>query len=312
MHVTKHFYYRAYHLIKETIRRFFKADPVLYSAAIAFFTVFSLPPVLILLSNVLGWVVGERTIETELFRLIKNMVGDESAVQAINIIHNFNSTQTNWVTDVLTVLVMLFSASVIFSFFKKALNSMWGVKSRVHSKKLALDRVVSFSMVILLGFILVASLVLDVLLRYLDRTMPNVSVQDYSMMDVANVVVSFILGVITFGPMFKILPDASVKWKDVWVGATITAALFTLGKYIIGFILHSSDIASLYGAAGSFVLILLWVFYSTFTILLGGEFTLVYTEYVGRGVRPKQDAVMVETKEVIDEGKNLSGVSPSS
>src|SRR5690606_37803006 len=121
----------------------------------------------------------------------------------------------------------------------------------------------------------VVSLVLDVVLRYINSTLPNMSINNYSVMDAANVGVSFLLAIITFGPMFKILPDAKVRWREVWVGAFITAGLFTLGKYVIGFILHSSNIASVYGSAGSFVMMLLWVFYSTFIILLGGEFTLV-------------------------------------
>ncbi len=288
-------------ILKETVRKFQNDDPIIYSAAIAFFTIFSLPPVLIIIIQIAGGILGEQAVRGEITAQFQGLIGKGSAQQIEEIIKNVDTSQSGTVATIIGVATLLFSATVVFSFIQKALNSIWGVRPKPKRGfvKFVVDRLLSFSMVVTLGFFLLVSLFIDAALAiFRDYINEVFSTHTGLLMQLINFIFSLLVVTFIFAMIFKVLPDARIKWKDVRIGAFVTAVLFTIGKYIIGFILGSTNIASTYGAAGSLAAILLWVFYSTVILLLGAEFTKVYTERRGRAIRPKKQAVHVEVREV--------------
>ena len=198
--------------------------------------------------------------------------------------------------------------TAIFNFVQKALNSIWGVKPKPEQEwlKFLRDRLLSFSLILILGFLMLVSLLIDTILGvFKDFINELVSGFTYYIMLVLNYLIT--LGVVTviFGLIFKFLPDANIRWRDVSVGALVTAFLFTIGKALFGIVLSQTDIASTYGAAGSLAAILFWVFYSSIILLIGGAFTQVYALNIGRKIRPSRHAVKVEVQEVeLDKGKD--------
>lgn len=296
-------------ILKETVRKFQNDDPIIYSAAIAFFTIFSLPPMLIIIVQVAGGVLSEQTVTNEISLQIQALVGKGSADQIQEILKNANASESGTLATIIGVATLLFSATVVFNFIQKALNSIWCVKPKPKRSfvKFVTDRLLSFSLVVTLGFLLLVSLTIDAVL-VIFRDYINEILFGYTgyFMQVLNFFISLLVVAFIFAMIFKVLPDARIKWKDVRIGAFVTALLFTLGKYIIGLILGNTNIASTYGAAGSLAAILLWVFYSTVILLLGAEFTKVYTERRGRRIRPKKHAVHVVTKEVEYDSRGKS------
>jgi membrane protein len=288
-------------LLKGTVNRFKTGDPIVYSAAIAFFTIFSLPPTLIIVAAIAGKVFEQQAVEGEITDQISELVGPESAHQIEVILENVDTNETGIIYSIIGIATLLFSATVVFNFIQKALNSIWGVKPKPSKGviKFVIDRLISFSLVITLGFLLMVSLVIDAgLVVFSNYLMNFFSGFTVYLMQLINFIFSFMVVCFIFALMFKVLPDAKVKWKDVWMGAVVTAVLFNIGKFIIGIILGSTEIASTYGAAGSLAAILLWVFYSTVILLLGAEFTYVYSRLKGRTIKAGKQAVNVEVKEV--------------
>jgi membrane protein len=296
------FFITIWALIKGTFDRSKIGDPVLHAAAIAFFTIFSLPPTLIIVVAFAGKFYGEKAVQGEIAEQISDMVGPESATQIQDILEqNANAGPTNMLFSIIGIVTLLFSATVVFTFIKKAINSIWGVKPKPHKNfvKFFVDRLISFSLIILLGLFLLFSLVIDAALillhDYLEKVLSDIHMD---LMHVVNYSLSIVVVTIIFAVMFKFLPDAKVKWRDVWMGAIVTAVLFKFGTYLIGIILRETELASAYGATGSLAALLLWVFYSTIIMLVGAEFTYIYSKMKGRLIRPRKHAVNVEVREI--------------
>ncbi|MEX2593226.1 MAG: YihY/virulence factor BrkB family protein [Anditalea sp.] len=303
----------AWDITKETLRKFQKSKPIVYSAAIAFFTIFSLPPMLIIIIQVAGRFLGEQAVRSEITSQIQTLINQKNADQINEILQNSDGSESGTLATIIGVAGLLFSATIVFNFIQKALNSIWCVKPKPKRSivKFIVDRLLSFTMVVALGLLLLVFLIIDAIL-IIFRDYINEKLFGYTghLMQVLNFLIPLLVVTFIFAMIFKILPDAKIKWKDVRVGAFVTALLFTLGKYIIGLILGNTNIASTYGAAGSLAAILLWVFYSTIIMLLGAEFTKVNTERRGRRIRPKKHAVLVEVKEVSyeDQGNNNQNI----
>lgn len=302
----KNFFISLWKILKETFKRFTSGNPIVFAAAIAFFTIFSLPPILIIIVNIAGKAFGNAAVEGEVANQISDLVGPASAVQIQEILKNASLDQSGFLFTIIGLVILVFSATVVFNFIQKALNSIWSVKPKPQKGvlKFAKDRLISFSMVVSLGFLMLVSLLVDAIMvifsNYLNSLISGVAIY---VIQTINFIISFGVVTVIFAVMFKILPDAKVKWKDVWMGAVVTAVLFNIGKLVIGVILGNSDIASTYGAAGSLAAILLWVFYSTVILLIGAEFTYVYSKMKGRTILPRKNAVNVEVKEVEYEKK---------
>lgn len=287
--------------IKKASTRFKEADPIMYSAAIAFFTLFSMPPILLIIVRVAGALIGPETIKSEVYEQVKDKVGDKSAEQIRTVLEQGRELSGDTFASILTIAVLLFAATVVFSFIKKALNSIWGVKPKPKKGivKFAIDRLLSLLLIIVLGIFLVASLLADTLINYFNDIFSNelLGLAPYVII-ILNVLSSYILVTLSFAFLFKFLPDIKMPWKPVWVGALITALLFTIGKYVIGIIIATTNIETTYGAAGSLAAILLWVFYSSVIVLIGALITKVYFLHKGHTIHPTSNAVAVETKEI--------------
>lgn len=297
----KSFWKRTKEVIKQASSRFKEADPIVYSAAIAFFTLFSMPPVLLIIVRVAGALIGPDAIKSEVYDQVKDKVGDESAEQIRAVLEQGRELSADTFASILTIAVLLFAATVVFSFIKKALNSIWGVKPKPKKGilKFAIDRLLSLLLIIVLGVFLVASLLADTLINYFNDIFANelLGLAPYVTI-ILNILSSYILVTLSFAFLFKFLPDIRMPWKPVWVGALITALLFTIGKYVIGIIISSTNIETTYGAAGSLAAILLWVFYSSVIVLLGALMTKIYFLHKGYTIHPTSNAVAVETREI--------------
>jgi membrane protein len=303
----KRFFKDAWLLIRETVQKFQDQDPVVYAAAIAFFTVFSLPSVLIIIVQTIGSVLGKEEVRNQLAGQVSGLIGAASTDEIITIIQNRGWDSSSLLANIISIVFLLISATVIFGFIQKALDSIWGVKPKPEKGiiKFLEDRLLSFSLIIILGFLLLVSLVIDTVLSIFRDFLNSIFINEYTVyiIQTASIVLSLVVISFIFALIFKFLPDAKVRWKDVSVGALVTGVLFTIGKYLIGLLLANTQIASTYGAAGSLAGILVWVFYSSVLVLIGAMFTRVYAENLGKRIEPKKHSVRVVTKEVeVDEG----------
>lgn len=292
---------RSWELTKLTFKEFADDRPLDWAAIIGFYTIFSLPAVLIITLRIAGIVFGDEAVQGEVAKQIGGIVGRSSAQQIQNIIENADRSASTTIGTVVGVATMVFSATTVFVSLQDSLNAMWEVKAKAELGwlKLVVDRVLSLALVVSLGFLLLVSLSVDIVMGlvsdFLRQEMSGVAVY---LITVGNVLVSVLISAVIFAAIFKVLPDAKIRWPNVWVGATVTAILFVLGKYVLNIYFQHDPLADTYGAAGSLVLILVWVYYAAVIFLLGAEFTQVYSREHDRGIHPQDNAVKVETKEI--------------
>ncbi|WP_017733515.1 YihY/virulence factor BrkB family protein [Nafulsella turpanensis] len=288
-------------VISQASNRFSEADPIVYSAAIAFFTLFSMPPILLIIVWVAGEIIGKGAIKGEVYRQVAEKVGPESAGQIQRLLERGRDLGDNLAANILTIALLVFTATVVFNFVKKALNSIWGVKPKPKKGvvKFVFDRFMSLLLIIVLGVFIVASLLADTLINSFTDILAGelLGMASYVAI-ILNTITSYLLVTFSFALLFKFLPDIKIHWKPVWVGAFITGLLFTLGKYVIVHIISSTNISSTYGAAGSLAAILLWVFYSSVIVLIGALITKIHFLHKGYVVTPNSNAVAVEVKEI--------------
>lgn len=284
--------------------KFNEANPIVYSAAIAFFTLFSMPSILLIIVRIAGAVIGPDEIKGEVYNQVRDKVGEESARQIQTVLERGRELDENLLGNILTIAVLVFTATVVFNFIKQALNVIWGVKPKAKKgiTKFVIDRLISLLLIIVLGALLVASLLTDAFINFLGNELSDriFGMASY-LVWILNLVSSYLLVTLSFAMLFKFMPDIKISWKPVWIGALITGALFTLGKYIIGIIISQTNISSTYGAAGSLAAILLWVFYSSVIVLVGALITKIIFLYSGHTIKPRANAVAIETREVEKE-----------
>lgn len=278
---------------------------MIYAAAIAFLTLFSLPSVLIIIIQVGTPFLGERDTRIELSGKVESLVGATSAEQIQKIIDNRSMHYSGTLTNIIGIVFLLLSATVIFSFLKKAINAIWGVKPKAHRTivKFLIDGTRSFLLIILLSLLLLVTLSFQIVLNYISEfTTENLVTMSNYINETADYLVSWGVASFTFALLFKYLPDANVRWHEAVVGALVTGVLFTVGKYVIGLLLSNTSITTIYGAAGSLAGLLVWVFYSSILLLIGAIFTQVYATQFGAGIEPKANSVRVETREIEEQG----------
>ena len=296
-------------LIKGTFKKYQQYDPVVYAAAIAFLTLFSLPSVLIIMIQIGSPFLGEQDTRIELSGKVESLVGTTSAEQIQKIIDNRALGHSSPLADLIGIVFLLLSATVIFSFLKKAINAIWGVKPKPHQTvvKFITDGLRSFLLIFFLSLLLLVTLSFQVVLNYINEfTIENFfTLSDY-INETADYLVSWGVASLTFALLFKYLPDAQVRWREAAVGALVTGILFTIGKYLIGLLLVNTNLTTIYGAAGSLAGLLVWVFYSSILLLIGAMFTQVYAAQIGESIKPKEDSVRVVTREVEEKGNELA------
>ncbi len=286
-------------ILKETFLKFLDDRGVKLSAALAYYTIFSLPPLLILITAVTGFFYGQDAIEGRIYFQIQGMVGKEAALQVQEAIKNTSiDNNSTWAT-IVSIIALLFGATGVFSEIQDSINVIWGLKAKPKKGfiKLIINRLISFSMIITIGFLLLVSLILNALIDLFNERLqllfPDLAVITFYVFNQL-----FMLSVITslFITIFKVLPDAKIYWRDVFIGSIFTAILFMAGKWLIGLYLGGSDVATAYGAAGSVIIILLWVYYSSIILFLGAEFTQIYALRHGKTIQPSDYAVFVVQK----------------
>jgi membrane protein len=280
-------------LLKETFGAWSDDKVPRMGAALAYYTVFSIAPLLIIVIGIASTVFGEQAARGELVGQIRQTVGEPAARAIEEMLKQTHNTSGGTLPTVLGFVVLLFGASGVFVELQDALNTIWKVEPKSGQGLLLLcrDRLLSFSVVLGTGFLMLVSLAVSAALAALGKFVTPVSLPGgvYFWQGV-NVLVSFVFITVLFGLIFKLLPDTPIRWRDVRVGAVATALLFTAGKYLLGLYLGRSGTTSAFGAAGSLVVILLWVYYSSQILLLGAEFTCIYSRDRTRQVRPVDSA----------------------
>jgi membrane protein len=287
--------------LKQVFVEFAEDNILKYSASLAYYTTFSLAPVLIILISICGILFGKEAIQGHIYGQIKGLVGADAALQVQETIKNIHLTGHSWYATVVSIIVLVIGATGIFGEVQDSLNKIWGlrIKTRKTWWKLILNRLLSFSLIISIGFVMMVSLLLNALVsafgNFLSHYFSEFSIV---LVQIIDNVLSFVITTFLFSLMFKMLPDAKIKWKDVVIGGLITSVFFTIGKLAIGFYLGSSNISSVYGAAGSIMIIMVWVYYSSIILYLGAEFTKVYAKLYGGKIYPNEYAVWIKTEEV--------------
>lgn len=298
-----------------SILDFFEDKVFRMSAALAYYTIFSLGPILILIISALDAFFGRKALEGRIYGQISGFVGHDAALQIQEIIAKTAITGKGGIAAVISVIILLFSATSVFTEVQDSINTIWRLKAKPKRGwlKLIVNRVLSFSMVITLGFLLLVSLVLnavvDALSEQISLLIPQLSLYFVNLM---NLLLVFVVTTLLFGIIFKVLPDARIKWRHVIAGAMATAGLFMLGKWGIGFYLGQSDVTTTYGAAGSIIVVLLWVYYSATILYFGAEFTRHFAQWRGSRIYPTEYAVWIESIEIEHKDKlvSLPGVEP--
>ncbi|SIN67910.1 YihY/virulence factor BrkB family protein [Chitinophaga niabensis] len=275
------------------------------SASLAYSTVFSIAPMIIVALYCGDIFLGREAIEGKLYGELEGLLGSSAAGQIQEIIRNTAlSSDLGW-SAIIGLITLIIGATGVFTEIQDSINFIWRLKTKPKKGKgllkIVLTRLLSFSLVISLGFVMVVSLVIhgiiEVLMSRLNELLPTAIV-----VYIVNLVVTFITITALFAVIFKVLPDAKVKWRHVWVGAMTTAVLFMLGKFAIGLYLGNSSIGSTYGAAGSLVILLVWVYYSAAILYFGAAFTREYVQHKGERIYPNNYAVWVEQVEVESKG----------
>jgi membrane protein len=274
-------------------------------AALAYYTVFSLVPLLMVAIGIAGLVFGEEAARGEILRQISGLVGEKSGSMLQDSLQQARDPQTGIFGTLIGVGMLLLGASGVFGQLQDALNTVWEVKSKPGRGFWGLLRDRFLSLVTVLGtaFLLMVSLVLSAGLAAIGKALSGILPGPEFVLQALNFFVSF--GVITmlFAMMFKVLPDVKIQWSDVWVGAAVTALLFTIGKFVIGLYLGKSDVGSAFGAAGSMVILLVWIYYSAQILLFGAEFTAVYADRYGSHIEPSENAMPVGEATREQEGR---------
>lgn len=281
-------------LLKETFTKWNEREPFNNSIIIAYYTIFSLPGLLVIIINVAGYFYDKKAVTSEITGQVEAMIGGDTASDVQAIVDRASESKGTVISSILGIATLLFGATGVFYQLQQILNKMWEVKPKPKQKilKLIRDRVFSFGLILAVGFLLLVSLVISAGLSAVSEWVSGYISDTLTVLfSIADIVVS--LGVITllFASIYKFLPDARISWKDVWIGALMTSVLFIIAKFALGLYFGKSDPGSTYGAAGSVILIMLWVSYAGIILLFGAEFTQVYANRYGKKVQPTDTAV---------------------
>lgn len=280
-------------MIKRSFQEWIKDEAPRLAAALAFYTVFSIAPLLVIIIGVAGFVVGEQAVHGKIVFQIKGLIGAQGAEIIQTAIASTQKGGTNLQATIVGFITLLIGASGVFAELHADLNKMWNVKPKPKQGILFFfkTRFLSLGIVIVIGFLLLVSLIISAALSYFGNYITNLNKDFYVILWIANYIVSFGVITILFAAIYKYLPDANIRWYDAWVGASVTTLLFLIGKFLISFYLAKSSIASSFGAAGSLILMLLWIYYSSQILFFGAEFTKIQASMRGPGIPPAKYAI---------------------
>jgi membrane protein len=278
---------------KSTIGQWIEDDPFELAAALSYYTLFSLAPLMIIVIAIAGFAFGREAAQNQIVETLQGMVGQESAKAIQDMIQNAsNESKKGFISTVIGIIALIFGAGGVVGQLQTSLNKIWGVTPKPGQGigGFIRQRFVSFSMILAIGFLLLVSLAASAFLTGFTKWMGTLFGGTAILAHALDLFVSFFFVTALFAMIYKYLPDVRIEWRDVWVGAALTSFLFTIGKFLIGLYLGTSGVSSTFGAAGSLITILLWVYYSALIFFLGAEFTQVYASQYGSGVVPTENA----------------------
>lgn len=291
-------------ILKKAAVEFFSDNGIKLSASLSYYTIFSIGPVLIIIISLAGIFFGKEAVQGKIYHQINGLVGNSAALQIQEIIQNIEKSQLSASGAVIGFIVLIIGATGVFTEIQDSINYIWAIKAKPKRGLLhvLVNRLISFSLIISFGFILLVSLIVNAFVDLMQDRLKNFfDTASVYIFQAINYVVLYIIISSLFAIIFKVLPDAKIRWKDAFVGAAFTAILFLVGKFLIGYYLSHSSIGVTYGAAASIVLLLLWVYYTSIILYFGAEFTKVYTIDHGGGIQPDKAAVFIikqESKEL--------------
>jgi membrane protein len=283
---------RIFSLLRETYTDWMADNALRLSAALAYYSVFSIAPLLVISIGIAGLVLGEEAVRGQLDDQLKGYFGSQAAEGLQSMIKSSAKPSTGWTSAIVGFATLMLGASGVFGQLKDALNTIWEVKPKSGAGITAFitDRLLNFGMVLVIGFLLLTSLIFSTALAALGDYLGQIAGIAAGAAGVLGFFVSFGLVTLLFAFIYKVLPDARILWKHVWMGAVVTAFLFEIGKWALGWYLGRESTASSFGAAGSVILILLWVYYASCILLFGAEFTQVYARATGHAIVPAAGA----------------------
>lgn len=281
------------------------------SGSLAYYTVFSMAPLLVMIISLCGIFLGREAVEGKIVSQLSGFVGVDTAVQLQQIIKNASLAGKSTMAAIIGGITLIVGATSVFAEIQDSINTIWGLKPKPKRGwlKMIQNRLLSFSVIISLGFLLLVSLAVTALIdgfsERLRAHFPEVTIVVFY---IINILITLIVTTVIFGVIFKVLPDAKIKWKDVLAGAIATSILFMLGKFGISFYISKSNVGSTYGTAGSLVVLLLWVYYSSIILYLGAEFTKAFAVKFGSAIHPNDYAVTTKIVEVETGSKSVQSV----
>jgi membrane protein len=288
-------------VFKEAFAGFSRHKVSKLGGSLAYFTMFSLGPMLLVVIFLAGIFLGQQAVEGSLYHEINDVVGSAAAEQLQSLIKNAARSEGSTIAIVVGLVTLLVAATTVFAEMNDSMDTIFGVEKKpgLGWKQFLITRLVAFGVIGSMGFLLLVSLavsaIVDRLGQQLAALIPGVGV---ALMFIISQGLTLLVATFLFAMIFKILPSADLRWRDVWPGAILTAILFMLGRIGISFYISQSNFGDTYGAAGSLVVLLVWIYYSSLILYFGAEFTRAYSKNFGRGVRPKKYAVLVPEREV--------------
>lgn len=295
---------KSWQFLKEVFNEWYNNNAMSLSAALSFYTIFSLPPLLIIIIFVAGLVWGTDAVEGKIVSEIQSLIGKDGAIAIQTILKNARRPDISKLASIVGIVTLIVASTGVFAQLQYSLNTIWNVKVKSSASwyKVIFDRLLSFTMVLSIGFLLIVSLVINALLSAFDDYISSFlydSVYLYYT-QLANFIVSFMIITLMFAMIYKYLPDVKITWKDVFSGAVVTSALFALGRYLIGLYIGNSNVGTSYGAAGSVIVTFIWIFYATLIFFFGAEFTQVYARHYGSRIVPDEHAEFIRALDIKD------------
>jgi membrane protein len=291
-------------IIKNSANGFLDDKLMKLSGALSFYMIFSMGPLLLIVITMCSVFFGRDAVQGKVYNQLEQFIGHDTALQLQSIIAHAGISGKSTLATIIGIIFLVVGASSVFAEMQDSINMIWGIKPNPKSGWITFlkNRLLSFSIIISLGFLLLVSLgvsaIIAALGTRLETALPGLSLV---LVHFADIFINLIITIIIFGAIFKILPDAEIRWKDVIVGAIATTLLFLLGKFSISFYISKSNVGSTYGAAGSLIVLLLWVYYSAMILYFGAEFTKFYAVKHGGEIKPAEYAVTV--RQVEETGK---------
>ena len=288
-------------VFKLSIEDFIEYNSLKISASLSYYTTFSIAPILIIIISVAGIFFGVEAVQGKIYLQLNGLIGDEAAQQIQAIIKNVETTQHNRKGAIVGVIILIIGASGVFTEIQDSINYLWSIKAKPKKGwvKVILNRLLSFSLIASFGFLLFVSLAANAILDLLSEPLKTYFADAMIyLFYVVNTVFTLAVTACMFTIIFKMLPDAIVHWRDAWVGAFLTALLFTGGKLLISLYVNYAELGKIYGATASIIIILLWVYYTSIILFFGASFTKHYALLHGGKITPKKNAVSVVKHEI--------------